>query len=290
VIASALETILSDLRREPSRTPSVVITVYGDAIVPRGGSVWLGTLLAFFSALGVGEGAVRTAVSRLAADGWLERSRVGRNSFYRLAGKGRATFEAATRHIYNPVVPAFDGRFTLVLLGADHPARDAARAALETAGFGSPGPGIWAAPGGAPVPPEAAGAIRLDARAEGRDGPQLAAQAWRLDRVAEGYRRVIAAFAPLERALASGLGLSDLDAFVARIMLVHAFRRVVLRDPELPSALLPADWPGAPARRLCAGLYGALLTPSERWLDANGLDENGPLPPPGPDLHARFQP
>ena len=40
---------------------------------------------------------MRTAVSRLAADGWLERNRIGRNSFYRLAGKGRARFDAAMR-------------------------------------------------------------------------------------------------------------------------------------------------------------------------------------------------
>jgi hypothetical protein len=40
---------------------------------------------------------VRTAMSRLAADGWLERRKAGRNSFYRLAGKGRQTFDAATR-------------------------------------------------------------------------------------------------------------------------------------------------------------------------------------------------
>ena len=75
-----LTEILRHLRAEPSRTWSVIITVFGDAIVPRGGSVWLGTLVRFFAALDIGDGVVRTAVSRLAADGWLERSRVGRNS------------------------------------------------------------------------------------------------------------------------------------------------------------------------------------------------------------------
>src|SRR5262245_51763084 len=63
--------ILRHLRAEPSRTWSVIITVFGDAIVPRGGAVWLGTLVSFFAALGIGDGVVRTAMSRLAADGWL---------------------------------------------------------------------------------------------------------------------------------------------------------------------------------------------------------------------------
>ena len=72
-----LARIVDQLKREPSRTGSIVITVFGDAIVPRGGSVWLGTLLEFFGCLDIGSGVVRTAMSRLASDGWLERNKVG---------------------------------------------------------------------------------------------------------------------------------------------------------------------------------------------------------------------
>ncbi|MFG1316914.1 phenylacetic acid degradation operon negative regulatory protein PaaX, partial [Xanthobacter autotrophicus] len=39
----ALDLILDHVRAEPSRTWSIIVTIYGDAIVPRGGSVWLGT-------------------------------------------------------------------------------------------------------------------------------------------------------------------------------------------------------------------------------------------------------
>ena len=66
-----LARIVEQLKREPSRTGSIVITVFGDAIVPRGGSVWLGTLLEFFKTLDIDGNVVRTAMSRLAADGWL---------------------------------------------------------------------------------------------------------------------------------------------------------------------------------------------------------------------------
>ena len=68
-----LARIIDQLKREPSRTGSIVITVFGDAIVPRGGSVWLGTLLEFFETLDIDASVVRTAMSRLAADGWFER-------------------------------------------------------------------------------------------------------------------------------------------------------------------------------------------------------------------------
>src|SRR5450432_3904172 len=98
-MAQPLARIIDQLKREPSRTGSIVITLFGDAIVPRGGSVWLGTLLEFFRTIDIDDGVVRTAMSRLAADGWLERNKVGRNSFYRLDMKGRQTLDTATRHI-----------------------------------------------------------------------------------------------------------------------------------------------------------------------------------------------
>src|SRR5262249_4945072 len=79
-----LARIIDQLKREPSRTGSIIITMFGDAIVPRGGSVWLGTLLEFFETLDIDASVVRTAMSRLTADGWFEREKVGRNSFYRL--------------------------------------------------------------------------------------------------------------------------------------------------------------------------------------------------------------
>ena len=112
-----LKRIVDQLKREPSRTGSIIITVFGDAIVPRGGSVWLGTLLEFFKALDIDGGVVRTAMSRLAADGWFEREKVGRNSFYRLVKKGRQTFDTATRHIYDPPPSDWTGRFELLLIG-----------------------------------------------------------------------------------------------------------------------------------------------------------------------------
>ena len=125
-----LDRIIRELKREPSRTGSIVITVFGDAIVPRGGSVALGTLLEFFAAIDVDSTVVRTAMSRLTADGWFEREKVGRNSFYRLVQRERLTFDIATKHIYGPPASDWTGRFELLLIanGGD---RDAAREALK---------------------------------------------------------------------------------------------------------------------------------------------------------------
>ncbi|MBR1198119.1 phenylacetic acid degradation operon negative regulatory protein PaaX [Bradyrhizobium sp. AUGA SZCCT0240] len=282
-----LARIVEQLKREPSRTGSIVITVFGDAIVPRGGSVWLGTLLEFFAAIDIDSGVVRTAMSRLASDGWLERNKVGRNSFYRLDKKGRQTFDTATRHIYDPPPSDWTGRFELLLIGNGGD-RDASRDALKNAGFGSPLPGVWVAPSGVPVPEEAAGAIRLEVSAEDESGRRLLSESWPLERTADAYLKFMKTFEPLRASLGRGEVLSDTDAFTARILLIHHYRRVVLRDPLLPAPLLPRDWPGRAARRLCGEIYRGLLSASEQWLDDHATNENGPLPKPGGALARRF--
>ena len=283
-----LARIVDQFKREPSRTGSIVITVFGDAIVPRGGSLWLGTLLQFFEALDIDGSVVRTAMSRLAADGWLKREKVGRNSFYRLATSGRRTFEAATRHIYDSPPSDWSGRFELLLIGkaAD---RDASREALRNAGFGSPLPGVWVAPSGAPVPEEAASAIRLEVSAEDESGRRLLSESWPLERTADAYLKFMKAFEPLRSWLGGRARPSELEAFTARILLIHHYRRVVLRDPLLPLALLPKNWPGSAARTLCGEIYRAVLPASEQWLDHHGLNESGALPPAAKELARRFR-
>src|SRR3978361_2262923 len=146
-----LARIVDQLKREPSRPGSIVITVFGDAIVPRGGSVWLGTLLEFFKTLDIDGGEVRTAMSRLAADGWPGSATGGRRRFLCLTRRGRQTFDTATKHIYDPQLSDWTGRFELLLIGSGGD-RDASREALKKAGFGRPVPGGWMAPTGVAAP------------------------------------------------------------------------------------------------------------------------------------------
>jgi phenylacetic acid degradation operon negative regulatory protein len=283
-----LARIVDQLKREPSRTGSIVITMFGDAIVPRGGSVWLGTLLEFFKTIDIDSSVVRTAMSRLAADGWFEREKVGRNSFYRLVKRERQTFDIATKHIYGAPASDWTGRFELLLIGNGQD-REASREALKNAGFGSPLPGVWVAPSGVPIPGEAASAIRLEVSAEDDSGRRLLSESWPLHRTADAYLKFMKTFEPLRKWIDRRERLADVDAFTARILLIHHYRRVVLRDPLLPGALLPADWPGRAARKLCAEIYRGLLPTSEQWLDRHASNEDGPLPPAGEELARRFE-
>src|SRR6201994_1377482 len=181
-----LARIIDQLKREPSRTGSIIITMFGDAVVPRGGSVALVTLLEFCATIDIDATVVRTAMSRLTADGWFERSKIGRNSFYRLVQKGRLTFDIATRHIYDSPPSDWTGRFELLLIG-NAEERDASRDALKNAGFGSPVPGVWVAPSGVPIPEDASRAIRLEVSAEDDSGRRLLHESRPLDPTPDAY-------------------------------------------------------------------------------------------------------
>jgi phenylacetic acid degradation operon negative regulatory protein len=284
---AALALIVEHLKSKPSRTWSLIITFYGDAIVPRGGSVWLGTLLEFFTALDIDEGVVRTAMSRLAADGWIERKKSGRNSFYRLADKGLNPFRAATEHIYAAKTSDWTGSFDLILQG-NGAGRDSLRDDLEARGYGMALPGLWLKPAGETQPEIAAPALRLMAHTDAEASRRLATQAWPLAQIGEAYRRFVDLFGPLDTALSAKSALSHVDALVGRILLIHEYRRIILRDPLLPTALCPQDWPGQAARGLCAGLYRKLLPASELWLDEHVVIETGAAPKPSAEFYERF--
>lgn len=63
------------LQARPPRAKSLVVTVFGDAIAPHGGTVWLGGLIKLLASFGINERAVRTTVFRLTREHWLRGSR-----------------------------------------------------------------------------------------------------------------------------------------------------------------------------------------------------------------------
>ncbi|MGH8243230.1 MAG: phenylacetic acid degradation operon negative regulatory protein PaaX [Steroidobacteraceae bacterium] len=283
-------------RRRPLRAGSLIVTIFGDAIAPRGGRVLLGSLIRLAAPFGVTERLVRTSVARLVYDGWLVARRDGRLSEYALSPGGRLRFADATRRIYaaNPV--AWRGSWTLVLLPAS-PAglRDGLRRPLQWLGFGQLAPSLLAHPTltAAEARAElgrATGARQaLVFRAENDDpraDRRMVQAGWDLAALAGGYRRFLRRFEGLGPSLAAGA--DPPDAFAVRTLLVHEFRRVHLRDPLLPATLLPEGWIGLSAYRLCRELYRAVFEAAEAHLGAIGERSDGPLPEPGPAIRRRF--
>ena len=147
---------------------------------------------------------------------------------------------------------------------------------------------MWVAPSGVPVPRRPRGAIRLEVSAEDDSGRRLLSESWPLDRTADAYLKFMKTFEPLRGWIGRGERLSDTDAFTARILLIHYYRRVVLRDPLLPTALLPADWPGRAARKALRRDLSRRCFPHPN----NGLTATEPMRTgrcrPGEELARRF--
>ena len=73
-----------------------------------------------------------------------------------------------------------------------------------------------------------------------------------------------------------------------RTLLIHAYRRVLLRDPLLPAALLPLDWPGAAAYALCRDFYRLTHRCAERHLATTIAGAGKDFPPADPSFYQRF--
>lgn len=289
---------LDDFRQQRRvQAGSLIISAFGDAIVPRGGRIWLGSLIRLLEPLELNERLIRTSVFRLAKEEWLRTETVGRRADYVLTQSGRQRFEEASRHIYASHAPVWDRRWRLILVvkEIDPKERDHLRKALFWQGFG-------VLSGDCFVHPSADLTAAFDALvAEGLGSlldclmPLLAAdslsglsandadlvrRAWNLQELADAYTDFVATYLPILAELRSDrqAEVDAEDAFLLRLLLIHDYRRLLLRDPELPEVLLPADWSGQKARLLCKDLYRRLLPAAERHLDATLKLADGSTP------------
>lgn len=280
------------------RAGSLAVTLFGDVIAPQGNSVWLGSLVTAMERFGLNARQIRTAVFRLGQEGWLAATQVGRRSYYRYTDSGRRQYARAAERIYAVDDPPWDGEWTLVTLGGlDAGARDELRRRLGWAGFGAFAPGVLAHPQASQAALEETLdelGLRLSViawRASPRlDAPLLAQvrACWRLDELAARYADFVTRFAPFVGALERSGPVDPEAAFVLRTLLVHEYRRILLKATALPPALLPPDWPGHTARGLAAALYRALHAPALRHAAAIFSNEGGALPAPDAGYYARF--
>lgn len=267
------------LAADPPRAKSLIVTIWGDSLAPHGGALRLRALIDLAGTFGIVERSVRTSVYRLTAEGWLRGEAQGRESRYSLTPNGRRTFAAAYRRIYFPNLEAWDGSWLLALLAPDSlGARErlALRKALAWSGFCTLAPGVHARPrvahrGAIALPVVSLAKVTLLASHDetGPGGKPLATRAadlFALAGVAASYRAFIARYSKGLEYFRTCEGLDPRHCFAARTLLIHAFRRVMLRDPLLPDALLPPRWPGIAAYALTRDFYRLLYRPADAWL------------------------
>jgi phenylacetic acid degradation operon negative regulatory protein len=302
-----IRSLINGFQKEPpSRTPSLVATLFGDVVESHGREIWLGSLTELLAPLGVNERLARTAVYRLSQDKFIESTRIGRRSVYRLTAEARKKVSHYERLIYYPWDKPWDGDWTLVFTGTQGikaPQRAILRKRLSWLGYGIIAPNVYGHP---TAPIDATQAVfsamgltdkvvvlrasNYDPR-YGLGTKEMVRQCFSLSALEKQYTAFIKKFAPLAKALENNPAVAGEDpqhCFMLRIMLIHHYRRILLQDPELPLELLPDSWIGQQAQTLCAAIYRPLEMRSEEYILACSSNQSGPFKPTTHHFFKRF--
>ncbi len=259
-----------------ARAASLIFTLYGDFGRMCNGRLPVGSLVRLMAELGISEQAVRQALSRMAAQGWLARVRDGGRASYALTEHGTNRIAHIAPRIYEPA-GEWDGRWRIVVYGIaekQRQLRDRLRKELALLGFAPLAPAVWISPRDVRAEiqelarqPALSGNVQLFiADYEGPMGDRdLLERCWNVEAIAAAYREFVAFYEPRIEKERSARALSERDAFIERLQLVQDFRKFLYVDPGLPSALLPAHWPGSVASAIFRQYYGLISQKAERF-------------------------
>jgi phenylacetic acid degradation operon negative regulatory protein len=246
---------------------SALFDLYGDHLLDRGGWAPISASVGLLGSLGISAPAVRTAVSRMVREGWLEP--VERDvRGYAVTARARARLTEAHARIYRTAVDAWDWRWHVVVLERvpDRNTRARAAQALSYLGYGQLAADTWIAPRQSREVDTALAGAGLAHRgfvSEFQGSPRvLVEQVWDLEKLGSAYRDFAASAREVP---ANG---SPQDGFVARTELVHAWRLFLFSDPGLPDEVLPPTWPGRAAAALFDRRARELMPLAREWVDA----------------------
>lgn len=237
------------------RVWSVIITIFGDVVVPRGGRVSASALAAISEPLGIKPEALRVALHRLVKDGWIIREKSGRNSFYVLSDRGRAEFLPATKRIY-AAQPQKSGPWQIAIL-PPNPDRGLI-VELRQAGFARLTESVFLRESQSVSVPEKVVLVVCD---QFENFPIWAKSVLAPDDLLQDYSK-------FENAISCELaGFDPAHATAIRVLLIHQWRRLLLRHPDVPVELLPDTWRGVACRERVLSLHQKLSSSADPWLD-----------------------
>lgn len=246
---------------------SALFDLYGDHLLSRGGWAPISAVVGLLGTLDISAPAVRTAVSRVVREGWLEP--VERDvRGYAATAQARARLEEAHSRIYRTQALEWDGHWHVVAVERppDRNARARLAQALGYLGYGALAPDTWVAPRESrelPAVLQRAGVHHHAFRAQHQGQERsLVGRVWDLESLAAAYQRFADAASEL------GSPTDPSEAFAARSALVHAWRLFLFSDPGLPDEVLPQRWPGREAAALFDRQAAELMPQASAWVDA----------------------
>jgi phenylacetic acid degradation operon negative regulatory protein len=271
---------------------SALFDLYGDHLRARGDRAPVAAVVRLLAALGIAAPAVRTAVSRMVRQGWLEPVRLPAGPGYALTERARERLDDAAARVYRTREASWDGSWDLLVVETPghRSGRERLRSGLSFLGYAPLSDSTWISPFASHevdrlLAAEQAGCVRL--RAHDDHPTERARRAWDLESLGRSY---VAWCRFAERLLddpasvVAGIGDADDDerAFAVRSVLVHEWRKFLFTDPGLPAELLPENWVGHEAARFFAREATRLQPAAARFVDAC-LSEPDKTPDRSPD-------
>lgn len=245
--AAAQRLVHEVLSRYSISAAAFIVTLYGDVVEPRGGVLWMGSMIHASQAVNITENQVRTAVSRLVRAGQFQGERIGRRSFYHLTAAARDEFNDAAQVIY---ALKSRQRWQLVYISAD----EALMRRLKRLGYVSLTPRLAMGPDHIPLP-EGAVVWDIDLIHGKEHFADFVAEYWDLAQHEQAYQQFIDLFRAVPQWIDN---LTPELALTLRLLMVHQYRQMILRTPYLPVPAVPEQHLEFQARRLFARLYQQL--------------------------------
>lgn len=243
----AYKTHLAALRTLGGRRVwSLMISLFGDLAQAEGEAIEGPVLSSIMEPLDVKPEAVRVALHRLRNDGWITSTKSGRISSHALSAKGRAESIAASPRIYAKP-GGMPGNWQVVLTEDAHIGAEA--------GFTTIAPRIHVGAAALETPE---GALAL----QGNTVPDWLRSQAEPTHLRGEYRALQRTLAALHDALPTATTLPTEEIAALRCLIVHNWRRLVLKHPALPAALISPDWPGQQCHVLVSALLAQFPRPS----------------------------
>jgi phenylacetic acid degradation operon negative regulatory protein len=172
---------------------SALFDLYGDHLRSRGAQAPVAALVRLLASIGIAAPAVRTAISRMVGQGWLEPVRVSAGAGYALTPRAIRRLDEAAERIYSRGNHDWDGGWHLVVVERvrERTRRERVQASLRYLGYAQLDETTWLSPRPSPELQalREAERIRLEPFAATYDGDPsgLLARAWDLDSLAKAY-------------------------------------------------------------------------------------------------------
>ncbi|HHP4568099.1 TPA: PaaX family transcriptional regulator [Acinetobacter baumannii] len=292
--AKIQQIIDSVVKNETLSGTSLISTIFGDSVLHRGGNISLASLIQLLELFGFNDRAVRTSVFRLVKNDWLCSDKIGRTSFYRITDSSRSTYLQAEQRIYNDQMKEWDHYWDLILMSSlDTENKALLKKELEWLGFANISTNLMAYPGcnrielqrllvdlnmSEQVVVFKAETLQLFNNSVDTIGRMLRTN-WPIDELRQRYLQFLDIFREIGVLLMQENEQPEpVQAFQIRTLLIHYYRRILLKDPALPLELLPTDWPAISARTLSMNIYKKVFEPADEYFLSVAATAEGPMP------------